>query len=107
MDLTLVTWNADTLEVTFFAKCNASETHRKVEQHLNIPSGDNQLSTMKIKHSADISNKGHLEMINTNYNNIRKLGRQQCNKGSHCITNARWSKVKVKYHKQATTGLVG
>jgi hypothetical protein len=68
-----VTWNADTLEVTFFVKCNASETHRKLVQHLNIPSSDNQLSMMKIKHNADISNKGYLEKINMNFNTLRPV----------------------------------
>jgi hypothetical protein len=52
-----MTWNDDKLQVTFFVKCNASETQRKVEQHLNIPSSDQQLSMMKITHSAVISNK--------------------------------------------------
>jgi len=44
------------LQVTFFVKCDTSETQRKVAQHLNIPSSDQQLSMIKITHSAVISN---------------------------------------------------
>jgi hypothetical protein len=56
--LTLKSWTDDKLQVSFFVKCNTSETQRKVAQHLNIPSRDQQLSMMKITHSAVISNKG-------------------------------------------------